>query len=58
MLAPLLALGASVIWGVADFQAAVRARNVGPLVVAAVAQITGTALLILPLLFFDDPFPG
>jgi drug/metabolite transporter (DMT)-like permease len=58
MLAPLLALSASVIWGVADFQAAVRARNVGPLVVAAVAQITGTALLILPLLFFDDPFPG
>lgn len=58
MLAPLLALSASVIWGVADFQAAVRARNVGPLVVAAVAQITGTVLLILPLLFFDDPFPG
>lgn len=58
MLVPLLALSASVIWGVADFQAAVRARNLGPLVVATVAQITGTALLILPLLLFNDPFPG
>lgn len=58
MLAPLLALGASVIWGVADFQAALRARYVGPLVVAVFAQIAGTAVLLVPMLFFRDAFPG
>ena len=58
MLAPLLALSASVIWGVADFQAALRARFVGPLVVAAFAQIAGTMVLLVPMLFFRDAFPG
>ncbi len=48
MLAPLLALSASVIWGVADFQAALRARFVGPLVVAAFAQLVGTLVLLVP----------
>jgi len=53
-----IALGASLIWGVADFQGAVRARHVGPLVVACFAQIVGTALLLAALLVVRDPFPG
>jgi len=58
VLPAVIALGASLLWGVADFQAAVRARNVGPLAVAAIAQLTGTAVLLIPLLFFRDAFPG
>ena len=58
MLAAAIALGASLIWGVADFQGAVRARHVGPLVVAAFAQIAGTVLLIVALLVVRDAFPG
>lgn len=58
MLPAAIALGASLIWGVADFQGAIRARHVGPLVVACFAQIAGTALLVAALLVVRDPFPG
>ncbi len=58
MLPAAIALGASLIWGVADFQGAIRARHVGPLVVAAFAQIAGTALLVVALVVVRDPFPG
>jgi len=53
-----LSLGASVLWGVADFQAAVRARQVGPLAVAVIVQVTGTVVLLVPLVVLRDPFPG
>lgn len=58
MLAAAIALGASLIWGVADFQGAVRARHVGPLIVAAFAQTTGSILLVVALVAVRDPFPG
>ncbi len=58
MLSIAFALSASLIWGVADFQAAVRARFVGPLVVATFAQIAGTALLVVALVTLWEPFPG
>ncbi len=53
-----LALGAAAVWGVADFMAAVRARHYGPLLVAAFAQLTGTALLLVAFAAVRDPFPG
>jgi drug/metabolite transporter (DMT)-like permease len=58
VLAAAIALGASLLWGVADFQGAIRARHVGPLVVAAFAQTAGTALLVVALVVVRDPFPG
>lgn len=58
MLPAAIALGAAGIWGVADFMAAVRARNYGPLLVAAFAQLSGTAVLIVVVALVRDPFPG
>jgi drug/metabolite transporter (DMT)-like permease len=53
-----LALTASVVWGVADFGAAVRARTVSPIAVAAIVQLAGAALLVVLLLVAPEPFPG
>ncbi len=58
MIAIALALSASLIWGVADFMAAIRARNIGPLVVALFAQTVGTVFLVVLLVVLRDPFPG
>jgi drug/metabolite transporter (DMT)-like permease len=53
-----LALSASLVWGVADFGAAVRARTLSPIAVAAIAQLFGAVLLGVLLLVVPDPFPG
>jgi drug/metabolite transporter (DMT)-like permease len=53
-----LALSASLVWGVADFAAAVRARTLSPIAVAAIAQLFGAVLLGVLLLVVPDPFPG
>jgi len=53
-----LALSASLVWGVADFGAAVRARTLSPIAVAGIAQLFGAFLLGALLLLLPDPFPG
>jgi len=53
-----LALSASLVWGVADFGAALRARTLSPIAVAAIAQLFGAVLLGVLLLVVPDPFPG
>ena len=58
MLPAFLALGASAVWGVVDFAAAVRARNLGPIVVAFLVQLWGAVLLIALLPFTWGAFPG
>ncbi len=58
MIAIAFALSASLLWGVADFMGAVRARNIGPLAVALFAQTIGTVFLVALLVILRDPFPG
>lgn len=58
MLSFALALTASVVWGVADFGGAIRARTLSPIVVATIAQMFGAALLVALLVVLPDPFPG
>src|ERR671934_110782 len=47
MLAPALALGASVSWGVGDFLGGLKSRVLAPLAVMAVAQPVGLTLLAI-----------
>ena len=58
MLPAFLALGASAVWGVVDFAAAVRARDLGPIAVAFLVQLWGAVLLLAALPFVWGDFPG
>lgn len=58
MLAAVLALGASVAWGVGDFLGGLKSRTVAPLAVLAVAQPVGLALAVTIALIHWEPWPG
>ena len=58
MLAAVLALGASVAWGVGDFIGGLKSRSLSPLAVLAVAQPVGLALMVVVALIHWEPWPG
>lgn len=58
MLAAVLALGASVAWGVGDFLGGLKSRALSPLAVLAVAQPVGLAALTIVALAHWEPWPG
>lgn len=58
MLAAVLALGASVAWGVGDFIGGLKSRTLAPLAVLAVAQPVGLTAIALVALVHWEPWPG
>jgi drug/metabolite transporter (DMT)-like permease len=58
MAAALLALGASVSWGIGDFLGGLKSRTLAPLAVLAIAQPVGFAAIALVLLVHWEPWPG
>lgn len=58
MLAALLALGASVAWGVGDFMGGLKSRTLSPLAVLAVAQPVGLAAMVVVAMIHWEPWPG
>jgi drug/metabolite transporter (DMT)-like permease len=58
VLAALLALGASVAWGVGDFMGGLKSRTFAPLAVLAVAQPIGLAAVAVALAVHWEPWPG
>lgn len=58
MLAAVLALGASVAWGVGDFIGGLKSRTLSPLAVLAVAQPVGLAAMIVVATIHWEPWPG
>lgn len=58
MLATVLALGASVAWGVGDFLGGLKSRTLAPLAVLAVAQPVGLAAMLVVAAIHWEPWPG
>jgi drug/metabolite transporter (DMT)-like permease len=58
LLAAVLALGASVAWGVGDFLGGLKSRTLNPLAVLAVAQPVGLAAMAILALVHWEPWPG
>jgi drug/metabolite transporter (DMT)-like permease len=58
VLAAVLALGASVAWGVGDFIGGLKSRSLSPLAVLAVAQPVGLALMVVVATIHWEPWPG
>lgn len=58
MLAAVLALAASVSWGIGDFLGGLKSRTLSPLAVLAVAQPVGLAAIALAVAFSGEPWPG
>jgi len=58
VLAAVLALAASVSWGVGDFLGGLKSRTMAPLAVLAVAQPVGLAAIALILALSHQPWPG
>jgi drug/metabolite transporter (DMT)-like permease len=58
VLAAVLALGASVAWGVGDFIGGLKSRTLAPLAVLAVAQPVGLAAVAIIALVHWEPWPG
>jgi len=57
-MAPLLALGGALCWGVADFLGGLAARRIAVLTVIVVSQAVGLLGLVLWVWVADEPFPG
>jgi drug/metabolite transporter (DMT)-like permease len=58
VLAAVLALGASVAWGVGDFLGGLKSRTLAPLAVLAVAQPVGLAAMVVAAAIHWEPWPG
>ena len=58
MLTAVLALGASVAWGIGDFIGGLKSRTLAPLAVLAVAQPVGFAAMTIVALVHLEPWPG
>ena len=58
MTAALLALAASVSWGVGDFLGGLKSRTVAPLTVMAIAQVVGLAWIASIVAVRGEGFPG
>jgi drug/metabolite transporter (DMT)-like permease len=58
MVAAVLALAASVAWGIGDFLGGIKSRTLAPLAVLAVAQPVGLALMLVVGLVHWEPWPG
>ena len=58
MLTAVLALGASVAWGIGDFIGGLKSRTLAPLAVLAVAQPVGLAAMTVVALIHWEPWPG
>jgi drug/metabolite transporter (DMT)-like permease len=58
MLAAVLALAASVSWGVGDFLGGLKSRTLSPVAVLAVAQPVGLAAIALAVALSGEPWPG
>jgi drug/metabolite transporter (DMT)-like permease len=58
VLAALLALGASVAWGVGDFIGGLKSRTLSPLAVLAVAQPVGLVAMAVVAVIHWEPWPG
>ena len=58
MVAAVLALGASVAWGVGDFLGGLKSRTLAPLAVLAVAQPVGLTMMVVVALLHWEPWPG
>ncbi|MDQ3378837.1 MAG: DMT family transporter [Actinomycetota bacterium] len=57
-MAPLLALGGALSWGVGDFLAGLAARRIAVLTVLALSQAIGLAGVAIWVWLANDPFPG
>lgn len=58
MLAAVLALGASVAWGIGDFIGGLKSRTLSPLAVLAIAQPVGFMAMTIVVLIHWEPWPG
>jgi drug/metabolite transporter (DMT)-like permease len=58
VLTAVLALGASVAWGVGDFLGGLKSRTLAPLAVLAVAQPIGLAAIAIAVAIHWEPWPG
>jgi drug/metabolite transporter (DMT)-like permease len=58
VLAAVLALAASVSWGVGDFLGGLKSRTLAPIAVLAVAQPVGLAAIALTVALSREPWPG
>jgi len=58
VIAAVLALGASVAWGIGDFLGGLKSRSLAPLGVLAVAQPVGLAAMAIVALAHWEPWPG
>ena len=58
MLTAVLALGASVAWGIGDFIGGLKSRKLAPLAVLAIAQPVGFAAMAVIALIHSEPWPG
>ena len=58
MLAAVLALGASVAWGIGDFIGGLKSRALSPLAVLAIAQPVGFAAMAIVVTLHWEPWPG
>jgi drug/metabolite transporter (DMT)-like permease len=56
--AAVLALAASVAWGIGDFLGGIKSRTLAPLAVLAVAQPVGLGLMLVVGLVHWEPWPG
>jgi drug/metabolite transporter (DMT)-like permease len=58
LLAAVLALGASVAWGIGDFLGGLKSRSLAPLAVLAVAQPVGLTAMVVVAAIHWEPWPG
>ena len=58
MLAAVLALAASVSWGIGDFLGGLKSRTLAPLAVLAIAQPVGLVAITLIVAVSGEPWPG
>jgi drug/metabolite transporter (DMT)-like permease len=58
VLEAVLALGASVAWGIGDFIGGLKSRTLAPLAVLAVAQPVGLAAMLVAAALHWEPWPG
>jgi len=58
VLTAVLALGASVAWGIGDFIGGLKSRKLAPLAVLAIAQPVGFAAMAVIALIHSEPWPG
>jgi drug/metabolite transporter (DMT)-like permease len=58
VLSAVLALGASLAWGIGDFIGGLKSRTMAPLAVLAIAQPVGLAAMVIVALIHWEPWPG